>query len=211
MCRLLAIKSKCKFSVQPYLISFAEMCKESKEFQGHGWGCSVLTDFGWKVYKNIKPIWEDEIPEFGPVTQLLAHARSAFRDEGIIVENNMPFNDAKYQFIFNGELQGVTIKESGRIGAEKIFNYLKRFDKGNTKFAIKKGVDVINKKTRYIRAMNIIISDAENLYVNNMYNEDPDYFNLTIHQKADFTAVCSQKLNIIDEWTLLPNNTIKVI
>ena len=69
----------------------------------------------------MRPIWEDDWRPPGRTTLLLAHARSAFRDEGIRVENNMPFHDGERGFIFNGELRGVRIRERGRIGAEKVY------------------------------------------------------------------------------------------
>ncbi len=43
----------------------------------------------------------------------------------------MPFYDDQFIFIFNGELRGVRIKADGRIGAEKIFNFIKRFNSDN--------------------------------------------------------------------------------
>ena len=46
--------------------------------------------------------------------------------KGIKIENNMPFTGGNYVYVFNGELRGVRIKEKGRIGAEKIFNYINR-------------------------------------------------------------------------------------
>lgn len=211
MCRLLAINSKIEFDPAPYLLSFARMSKSSKEYQGHGWGYSILTDKGWRVYKSIKPVWEDGFSGVETTKRILVHARSAFRDEGILIENNMPFYDNNYQFIFNGELQGVSIKADGRIGAEKIFNFIKRFDKGNIFEAFERGINVINKKTRYVRAMNIILSDNERIYLNHLYNEDPEYFNMLISLNESKTIVCSERLDIIDDWKLLPNNSIRVI
>ncbi len=60
MCRLLFIKSKTEFNISDHLKIFSEICKNSKEFQGHGWGCSYLVNNEWIHYKNIKPIWEDD-------------------------------------------------------------------------------------------------------------------------------------------------------
>ncbi len=211
MCRLLVIKSKSEFNPLPFLRSFAEMSRNSKEYQGHGWGYSLLTENGWKTYRNINPVWDDSFDNVEKTKLILVHARSAFRDEGIVINNNMPFGDEKYQFIFNGELQGVSIKADGRIGAEKIFKFIKRFDKGNISEAFERGINVINKKTRYVRAMNIILSDGERIFVNNMYNEDPGYFNMLISETKSRTIVCSERLDIIDDWQLLPNNSIKVI
>src|ERR1035437_4291138 len=132
MCRLLYVNSKNNFSIPDYLEKFAEISKNSREYQGHGWGCAYWQNSTWNYYKNVKPIWEDNLTQLKFCNRLIVHARSAFKDEGIEVENNMPFFDDKYIFIFNGELRGVKIKEEGRIGAEKIFNYIKRFDKTNS-------------------------------------------------------------------------------
>jgi len=133
VCRLLTIKSETPFAITPHLKKFAAIAKNSKEFQGHGWGCAYLDETGgWEFYKNINPVWQDEFDQFGETTLLVVHARSAFEDRDIIVENNMPFFDSRTVFIFNGELRGVKIRAEGRIGAEKIFNYIRRFDKGDS-------------------------------------------------------------------------------
>lgn len=208
MCRLLYINSVDEFNAADYLKKFAEVSKRSKEYQGHGWGCAYLQNGIWNYYKNIKPIWEDDLSQIGLTKRLIAHARSAFRDEGIAIENNMPFYDDKYIFIFNGELRGVKIKEEGRIGAEKIFNYIKRFDKGNIKDAIQKGIEIITKKSSYIRAMNIIIADSNAAYVYSQFNEDKEYF--TMHKKIlnDIILVCSDKFINENDWQPIPNYSL---
>ena len=122
----------------------------------------------------------------------------------------MPFSDEEKVFIFNGELRGVKINEKGRIGAEKIFNFIKRFDKGNLFEAIKKAVEIIKKRTKYIRAINIIISNSENDYVVSIFNEDPEYF--TMHcKKNKYVIVCSEPFPNEDGWEKIGNNTIKVL
>jgi len=210
MCRLLLVKSKKEFEIAPHLKKLAEISKNNKEYQGHGWGCAYLENKHWKFYKNILPIWEDNLKQFRKIktTQLIAHARSAYKDENIDVKNNMPFHDDKYVFIFNGELHGVKIKESGRIGAEKIFNFIKGFDKGNFSKAVEEGVNVIKKRTRYVKAMNIIISDKEKIYVVSMFNENADYF--TMHYKQnDIFIICSEEYPGEKNWKKIENDTIK--
>ncbi len=123
--------------------------------------------------------------QFGDTRLLLVHARSAFRDEGIVVENNMPFSDGESMFIFNGELRGVRIQSEGRIGAEKIYNYIRRFDKGDLVRRHDKAVDIINKRSSYVRAMNIILSDGEQSCLSSSYSEDPEYFQMYRKQDAD--------------------------
>ena len=210
MCRLLYVRSKNEFSIKDHLHSFSQVAKNSKEYQGHGWGCAYIKDGRWSYYKNIKPIWEDNFEQFNNTSLLMVHARSAFQDKDIVVKNNMPFYDDQYVFIFNGELHGVKINTEGRIGAEKIFNFIKRFDKGDMTSALTKGTDIINKRSRYIRAMNIIIGDRKKAYVSSLFNEEHDYF--TMHYKKSDTGVviCSQPYLGENDWNKIKNNSIEV-
>ena len=189
---------------------FADISKNSKEFQGHGWGCSYLENNSWKHYKSITPIWEDGLSPFGNTTLLVAHARSAFQDKDIVVENNMPFYDENYVFIFNGELQGVKIKENGRIGAEKIFNFIKRFDRGDMQAALKRGREIINKRTHYIRAMNIIIANKKQAFVSTEFREDETYFTLHYKQTGRGLIICSTRYSGENDWAAIKNNTVRV-
>ena len=209
MCRLLYVRNSTGFRIQDHLQPFSVLSKNSKEYQGHGWGCSFLNKSEWQHYHNISPIWEDDLKQFGQTTLLLAHARSAFEDRDITVENNMPFTDGKYVFIFNGELRGVRIKEKGRIGAEKIFNYIRRFDKGDMLTALQKAVGIIQKRTDYIKAMNILIADKQDVYLSSLFNDDPDYF--TLREMADDGRhiLCSEPYPNEPGWTNIPNHTIK--
>ena len=208
MCRLLYVSAAAPFEIAPLLESFAKISKKSKEYQGHGWGYSIWRDDHWQHSKSIKPIWESDFSSFGEATRFIAHARSAFKDEGIVVENNMPFFDEKYVFIFNGELRGVRIKEEGRIGAEKVFNYLKRFDKGDVVEMLKRGTSAITKQTNYVRAMNLIIADNKSAYLSTQFNEDPDYFTMWRYKKDDQTIICSDRLNKKAAWEKIASGTI---
>lgn len=208
MCRLMYIRSKTEFEIPVYLKQFADASSSSKEYQGHGWGCSYLIDNQWHHYKNISPVWEDDLDQFGKTNLLLVHARSAFQNKDIIVENNMPFYDDKNIFIFNGELRGVKIKAEGRIGAEKIFNFVKRFDKGNTLTAVEKGSGIIKRRSAYIRGMNFIIADKEKAYVNSFFSEDDEYFTLHKFTDSNMLILCSEILNGYGNWENIPNNFI---
>jgi glutamine amidotransferase len=196
MCRILLVRGDRPFDPAPHLRALADIARNSREYQGHGWGCAWHAHGAWELYHDIRPIWEDPAHEatsrFPTTTVFLAHARSAFRDEGIEVENNMPFTDGEQVFAFNGELRGVRIKEEGRIGAEKIFNYLKRFHKGDLTQAVVRGTDVINRRTRYVRAMNIIVADGKRAVVSCHYSEDPDYFQLCCTHRGGLDIVCSE-------------------
>ncbi len=206
MCRLLFAKSDKPFSIHSLLKPFAELSRTSREYQGHGWGFAWLDRAEWRQYHDIEPVWEDDLSRFGKTSLLLAHARSAFRDEGIIVENNMPFSDGKSVFIFNGELRGVKIKSEGRIGAEKIYNYIRRFDNGDQKAALGKAVGIIKKRSSYVRAMNIIMSDGQQHSLSISYSEDPDYFQMHEKQADNIKLICSQPFPGEADWQPIANN-----
>jgi glutamine amidotransferase len=208
MCRLLYIRADSPFAVHEHLEIFADISKNSSEYQGHGWGCAWMSDEKWQFHHDIRPVWEDDLTGFGSTTLLLAHARSAFRDEGICVENNMPFFDGRHVFIFNGELQGVRIREEGRIGAEKIFNYVKRFDRGDMLESIKRGVSVIEKRTRYVRAMNFIMADLESAYLATVFSENPEYFQLHRRRETDIDLVCSVAHPGEHNWQSIDNHPV---
>ena len=211
MCRLLYIRASSPFAIRDHLEIFADISKSSPEFQGHGWGCAWVRDDKWHLHHDIQPVWEDDLTGFGSTTLLVAHARSAFRDEGICVENNMPFFDGRHVFIFNGELQGVRIREQGRIGAEKIFNYVKRFEEDNTFESIKRGVKVIEKRTRYVRALNFIIANMDSTYLATVFGENPDYFQLHRRRDADMDRICSVAYPGEHGWQLIDNNTVAAL
>ncbi|MHA2099328.1 MAG: class II glutamine amidotransferase [Candidatus Kariarchaeaceae archaeon] len=192
MCRILSVRSSSPIDIPSHLEHLSNISKNSKEFQGHGWGITYIENNQWKLYKNINPIWESDLSVLRESNIFLAHARSAFQDEGITIENNMPFLSNDLAFIFNGELRGVKIKEEGRIGAEKVFNFIQRFNNGDLEKGITKAVGLINKKTDYIRALNFIISDGIKFYTMCQYNEDPEYFNLHKSVNDDLTIVSSE-------------------
>jgi predicted glutamine amidotransferase len=210
MCRLLTVRSTEPFEIRPHLETFAYIARHSKEYQGHGWGCAHMDEKGqWQVYRNIKPVWEDNLAPFPSTILLVAHARSAFEDRDIVVENNMPFFDGRTVFAFNGELRGVKIRSEGRIGAEKIFNFIKRFDKGDTLAALTKAVGIIKKRTTHIRGMNIMMVNEEGIHVSSTFNEDEEYF--TMHYKeGNGLIVCSDPYPSEQGWRSIANDSIKV-
>ena len=213
MCRLLAVCAAEPFELQRYLEPFAEIARASSEYQGHGWGCGWLTPDGWRLYHDISPVWEDPAPPRARTRVLVAHARSAFRDEGIEVRNNMPFTDGRSIFAFNGELRGVRVRETGRIGAEKLYNFIRRFDRGDLTEAMRKGLAAIEDRTRYVRAMNVIIADAAAVRVTNRFNDSPRYFQMHVRRGRERLIVCSDPLPAdgppgAGEWRPLPTGGV---
>jgi len=210
MCRLLTVKSDTPFAIAPHLKRFAEIARNSREYQGHGWGCAYRDKTGtWRIYRTITPIWEDDFSRFAATGLLVAHARSAFEDRDIVVENNMPFFDGRTVYIFNGELRGVKIREAGRIGAEKIFNYIRRFEKGDTREALAKAVAIIRKRTRHIRGMNIIMVNESGIFVSSYFSEDEEYFTLHYREGREL-VVCSTAYPGENNWHTIANESVRV-
>ena len=221
MCRLLCVRSGGDgFEMEEHLAALARIARDSSEYQGHGWGCawlpaeesphggqdaapraggaSVTASGGgrrgpWRLYHDIAPIWADGGRPSGRATLLVAHARSAFRDEGIRVENNMPFTDGERVFAFNGELHGVRIRERGRIGAEKVFNFVKRFDRGDFAAALVLGLDAIERRTRRMRAMNVVVADTgHRVHFASRFRENPAYFQMHMAVADGAQILCSE-------------------
>lgn len=209
MCRLLVVRSQEPFSPADYLTPFTLIARDSKEYQGHGWGCAWMDDDRkWQIYKNIRPVWEDNPSRFPRTSLLVAHARSAFEDRDIVVENNMPFTDGERVFIFNGELRGVKIREQGRIGAEKIFNFIRRFDAGDTLTALRKAVDLIRNRTRHIRGMNIILVKERSIYLSTFFTGDEEYFTMRYKEGPEL-VICSEAFPSKEGWQSIANETVR--
>ena len=210
MCRLLAIRSNNRFDPNEFLKQFAHISKNSKEYQGHGWGISYLNNESWITYKNIDPIWDFDEFNFPKTTECLVHARSAFRNEGIEVDNNMPLISDDIAFIFNGELQKVRLNVLGNTGAKKIFSLIQKMKNGDLEKSLYRSIKILEKRADYIRALNLIISDKEKWYITNIFNEDSDYF--TMHQTItdDLFIVSSEPFGN-HSWQSFQNNTVMVI
>ena len=210
MCRLLAVHDIRPFDICGHLRQLAVVARNSREFQGDGWGCCWLEAGQWRVYRNLRPVWEDELDQFGRTTLLLAHARSAFRNEGLDVANNMPFLSGDEAFIFNGEMRGVRIRAEGGIGAEKLFRFLGRFPGDHPDNGLAKAIGIAKRQSRYIRAMNFILARRGSLHVHAFSSEDQDYFTLHKKQSGSRYVICSEPYPGESEWTPLPNDYLEV-
>ncbi|MDZ7779068.1 MAG: class II glutamine amidotransferase [Gemmatimonadota bacterium] len=217
MCRFFALRSDGPVDPVPWIASFAERCRVSKEYQGHGWGVSWWDGEGWQRHRSVRPIWEEVPEELPSATIVLVHARSAFRNEGIVVENNMPFVADDMAFAFNGELRGVRLSVPGETGAAKLFELLRRFRAadGNTEGALRRLDRVVTARTEYVRALNTVVSDGRDVWASSRYSEDPEYF--TLWQAwlpllaGGTSAVSSEPLDVDGqrpEWDPMPHGEI---
>ncbi|MBN1270700.1 MAG: hypothetical protein JXB26_00370 [Candidatus Aminicenantes bacterium] len=211
MCRLLVVKSDSPFLIRPHLEAFASLCRNSREYQGHGWGLAFIKNSHWTIHRSVRPIWEEDLSIFGSTGFLMVHARSAFRNKCIGVEHNMPFCSRRHVFIFNGELRGVRIPSEGKIGAEKLFHFIKRFDRGDLFEAMKKSVSVIQKRSDHIRGMNFIIGDGQKIYLNSLFTEDEDYFTMHTKRVNGTLMICSEPYPGQADWRKINNQTIRIL
>lgn len=210
MCRLLCVKSDQLFAVEHYFPAFSRMAKNSSEYQGHGWGIAWREGDHWKLHHNITPIWEDKLPSEVQTQLCIVHARSAFEDRDIAVENNMPFQQGNKIFAFNGELRGVRIKAEGRIGAEKLFNLILSRDRGDLHKAVADSMKLLEQRTTHLKAANLVVSDGTSIYLASRYNEKLDYY--TMWRKADGhrLVICSEPLDSEALWSPIAQGVEKV-
>lgn len=188
------MRGQTAFEVRPVLDAFREACRDSREYQGHGWGATWRSDGTWERYRSLTPIWDDEVELPKEVDFLVVHARSAFRDEGIAIDNNMPFYRGDRVFVFNGELQGVRLRVPGRIGAEKVFHLIQDRDEGDLSAAVAAADSLLVSKSARVRALNVAVTDGERIYASCRYTESPEYF--TLHfREGEIAAVCSEPLD----------------
>ncbi len=210
MCRLLAVRAGEPFPVAPWLERFAAMARASREYQGDGWGCAWREGGAWHTYHSVTPVWLDGLRGFGQTSVLVAHARSAFAGSEVRVEHNMPFLAGPLAFAFNGELRGVRLREEGRIGAETLFNTIRRLTNGDLATGLARAARVVRSRTAYVRAMNVVLCDGERIAAHSEFSEEPEYFTLHVARRGELAAVCSEPLPG-DDWSPLPNGALEVI
>ena len=203
MCRLLALRSQAPLDPAPFLRAFARRCRASKEFQGDGWGVAWWDEGRWRSKRVVTPIWDEASFIYPSARLFLIHARSAFRNEGVVVENNMPFVDGPLAFAFNGELRGVRLQAPGDTGAWRLFHLFRRFVEaadGDGEAALRRLDEVVTSRTEYVRALNVVTSDGDRVWVNTRFSEDPDYFTLwhALYARAagDVEMVASEPLAV---------------
>jgi predicted glutamine amidotransferase len=211
MCRLLSVVSHASIDIDHHLDAFTRLCRTSREYQGHGWGCAILRGKSWMRYRTMTPIWEDSFRLAGETQVLLAHARSAFRDEDIAVENNMPFVSSDQAFMFNGELNGVRLSVEGRTGARKIFRLLQNLKDAGSTDTVGQAMTVIRRRTARIRACNFILADSQSICVHTLFTTDPEYYTMYRFQTARELVISSAPYeNGEGVWEALRNGSIEV-
>lgn len=204
------MSSKENIKINDYLKEFADICEKSltpdNDRQKDGWGIFTLEQY----YKSIKPIWTEKFlfDKFLSSKLLVVHSRSAHSNENDI-ELNQPYVDQGLVFIFNGLLKNVKIKIDGKIGAQKLFNLIKKIYQENNNDYWKKFFKYVIDNTEFIVGMNIILLDLnlKKLNLISVFNKHPDYFTLRLYQDENLIIVCSQPLSKFN-FQKLPSETI---
>ena len=84
--------------------------------------------------------------------------------------------------------------EPGRIGAEKVFHLIQERDEGDLDAAVESADRLLRAKSERVRAMNVALTEGEQIYASCRYDESPDYFTLH-YREGDVAAVCSEPLD----------------
>jgi len=215
MCRLFGVQAERPVVTGPWIRAFAERCRESREYQGHGWGVAWWNGAEWERYRSLLPIWEDDFEPPAAVS-VIVHARSAFRNEGIEIENNMPFIEDGSAFAFNGELHGVRLSVPGATGAARLDHLYRKFRDaadGDALAALTRLDGVVARRSERVRALNVVAAGGPELVLNTRFAEDEvDYFTMYTADLPGQPArmVTSERVSvggIEPAWVSLPNGS----
>src|SRR3989338_2851170 len=201
MCRFLLVKSKEIVKPEKLLKEFALMCQKSHspdgDWQGDGWGVSWEEDGEQKIYRSLKPVWDDK-DKFSQIPQtnyLIVHARSSgFPDQKGIIEYNQPYTSDGLTFVFNGMVRGVKIPYplEGKIGAQKIFSLLQIFLRKNNPAAALESINgFLMSNSKKIEGLNLGIMKDKNLYALCQYENNPEYFTLNYYSNNSISMISS--------------------
>ncbi len=200
MCRMLLINGNHPRSHDQRLRQFAVMCHRSEEYQGHGWGACWWDGETWREHHSPTAIWNEPDLSLPATNRLLVHARSAFRDRDIALENNMPFVAGDGGFAFNGELRGVRLNVPGRTGARRIHHLLGRRGQAATVETSERVRALLSRRSRHIPGLNWIVAGHRGAVVSTLADARLDYYTMHRLQAGTETLVCSAPLDRNHRW-----------
>jgi hypothetical protein len=187
MCRFLLYNSAEKKDINPLMNDFSQMCKDSKNFQGDGWGVIYKDGDELILHRSLNPIWEDdfELPntEFALFHARFAHGASTKGD----VENNQPFHKDGSLFVFNGLLRRVSLDIPGKIGAEKVLNFV-------LQEGVENAVSEMVEHSALVKSINFLLIQGQTCIANCYHSIDPEYFELRKYQSDEELLITSYDL-----------------
>jgi len=191
----------------------------NKEFKhSDGWGLAYLEDNRLKIYRSIKPIYEDpQIEKFKNLRTplIILHARYGTKGE-LNINNIHPFEyqNKKTHFVFfhNGTVRDeLTIdnefKVTGETDSEKFFYYL--ISGNHNELNIKWFQNKITGLKNFSGA-NFILTNGKYSYIANWYSLNPLYYTMKILKQEDSVFIASEILPHyrIANWHKLKNQEI---
>lgn len=216
MCRFLLVRSKKKIKPETLLNKFALMCQKSRapdgDLQGDGWGIASKIS-NWKIYKSLKPIWEDKekFHKFPESDLFAVHARSSgFPDQKGIIEYNQPYISDDLCFVFNGMIRGVSLNMelAGKIGAQKILSLLKqKIENDSIEGSLQQINELILSKAKQIEGMNIGVVSKNKFYILCEYEKNSNYFGIRYFQNDGMILICSEPIGDY-EWMIMRKGEI---
>jgi len=98
---------------------------------------------------------------------------------------------------------------SSRVSSSSKGLLIKRFDKGDTLKALQKAVEIIKKRSTYIRGMNIIMVNDGGIYASTFFNEDEEYFTIRYKEGKEL-RICSEPYPSEEGWQRMANGSTRV-
>ena len=189
---------------------------EDKDFpHGDGWGISYVEDNQIKLYKSIKPCYEDKtIHSFKKINSplYLLHARRGSVGS-VKMENVHPFQYLNYIFCHNGtvkeELQYDNIfTPQGDTDSERLFYYLlSNMNNGLDENIIYEKLS----KVKNFMGMNCFVTDGNTRFIVNWYaKKKPNYYTFKVLKEEKYIIIASEILPHFksSNWKKLENHDI---
>lgn len=184
--------------------------------QDDGWGVVWKNEQGeWNLHKSLLPVWKDTrsfhlIPK---ITLLVTHARSAsYQSQEGEISYNQPYIDKKRAFVFNGMLEGVSIRSPGTIGAQKIFQLLKSDKTLDVNRTLQNLLVKLESHTKRIVGLNVGLGlvDIGVIAALCRYTKDSEYYTLWYSKMSKISFICSEPIGTY-EWRRMQNREIVVL
>lgn len=220
MCRMLGVWSPQPFPLRRWLLEASPgllglSLRGQRAPHRDGLGYAFRDPQGrWRLFRfGPKALAQEGIP--GPVdapaTLLLAHARKSSPEyQGLRgAAHAHPFFYDGVFLCHNG-----TVRDVDRLGAgwgsdsRRVLLWLARRWRPRTPERLGACLAELLRTLQDWSALNLLLSEGEDLYALCAYTRDPDYFTLWVHEGPDCVAVASEPADAARPWRPLGNRTL---
>ena len=221
MCRLLGIFSENQFELKEsreIVEEFVEIAKRDRTLghtHGDGWGLAWIKNNQYGLYKEVKPIWESNIPDDVASFSYILHARKASMGS-IVIENTHPFQMEDILLAHNGHInQKLTAVKHRPIGTTDSENFLAmlmdlREHYHNTEEALFEAIEKIGDD---FYALNLIVGSLKEkmFWILNYYNDidvqHTIHYSLRYKVEDDKLIIASEPLGG-ENWNVLSDKPL---